>query len=73
MGRPNVLSYSADFEITAGFLSAVLIFSSDFIGTVKGVAFSGANDAEVSFEDGTLAQSSILVKVSAGSVRVVTT
>lgn len=73
MGKPNVTSYTGNFEIAAGFLSVVLIFSADFTGTVKGVAFSGVNDDTISFQDGTPATSSIPVVVSAGSVRVITT
>lgn len=55
--------------------SVTFIFSSDFVGTVKGVAFTGAADSSITLntpQPGDVL-SSIAYTVTAGSVRIVRT
>lgn len=72
MARPFAQTFSADFKIGSGFSSFDLIFSSDFTGTVNGVAYDGSTDASQHFDagNGVVFNSDAIVVVTTGSVRV---
>lgn len=70
MSHPNAKLYTASFEVPAGYTSFDLIFSSDFTGTVGGVAYAGTTDAVQSFTGNGTLLGSIRVVVTTGSVRV---
>lgn len=69
MRNPFLKSYTADFNVPPGFTSLDLIFSSDFGGTLNGVAYSGATDTSQSFDGNGDLLGGIKVVVSAGTVR----
>lgn len=65
-------TYTANFTISEGsYVSIVLIFSSDFTGTVQGVAFAGAADYSLQLGANGELLKSVNVVVTAGSVRLV--
>lgn len=69
MRNPKVTLETASFEVPAGLLSFDLIFSSDFTGTINGVAYSGTTDARQSFDGYGDLLGGLLVTVTTGNVR----
>lgn len=68
----SITSVSSSGQIASGFQEVTLIFSSDFEGTVQGVAFDGETDASLTLR----AQSGqslgqVRYTVTAGSIRIV--
>lgn len=67
-------AHSSGFTVPAGKQSIALIFSEDFVGTVDGTPFDGANDSTIGLtapRGDTLG--ALIVAVTEGSVRVATT
>jgi len=71
MKNATIGSFTGNTTVDAGAKSVTFIFSSDFIGQIGGVDFSGANDASIDFTapaGETLG--SINVVVTSGTVRI---
>lgn len=71
MKNVSLGSFTANTIVDAGSKSVAFIFSSDFTGSIGGVAFSGANDASIDF-NGPHGEvlGPIDVIVTAGTVRI---
>lgn len=69
MPHPKNSVHTADFEVPAGYLSFDLILSSDFTGTIGGVAYDGSNDAVQSYDGKGTPLGSMQVVVTTGTVR----
>jgi hypothetical protein len=68
---PTISSASTSGSVTAGARKITFIFSSDFTGTVLGVAFTGANDTYVNIDaPGNDTLTAVAYTVTAGSVRI---
>lgn len=69
---PSIAVVNASGSVAAGARKVTFIFSTDFAGTVMGVAFSGANDAALPIEsDGGNTLAAIAYTITAGSARIV--
>jgi hypothetical protein len=72
IATPTGITATTNGTIAVGdTLKVVFIFSSDFAGTVLGLAFAGANDAELTLEAEDLQLAAIPYTISAGSARII--